>query len=231
MHRYSWRQSWTFLGCCRVNERLQIWMHEIKDHELSTLCFWTQLLKAVDIFMWNDIQKITCNVVLWSLDCIYYVPFCFRTALILCGIDSARCGKQSSEILVHIDTIASCSFCIFVNCTSMSSESLHHIPKVLYWIESWWLWRSLEYSELIVMFKKPVWDDLVLVDRSGLTCIRDTFLHSSVVTSSCIELSCTVSFLSAQTSLAILFWLLASTWHFHPQNWIFSLFWTILCKL
>lgn len=35
----------------------------------------------------------------------------------------------------------------------------HHIPKVLYWIEIWWLWRPFEYSELIVMFKKPVWDD------------------------------------------------------------------------
>ena len=36
----------------------------------------------------------------------------------------------------------------------------HHIPKVLYWIDIWWLWRLLENSELIVMFKKPVWDDL-----------------------------------------------------------------------
>ena len=39
----------------------------------------------------------------------------------------------------------------------------HHIPKVFYWIEIWWLWRPLEYSELIVMFKKPVWDDLSFV--------------------------------------------------------------------
>ncbi len=39
----------------------------------------------------------------------------------------------------------------------------HHIPKVLYWIEIWWLWRPFEESELIVMFKKPVWDDLSFV--------------------------------------------------------------------
>jgi len=34
---------------------------------------------------------------------------------------------------------------------------LHLIPKVLYWIEIWRLWRPLEFSELLVMFKKPVW--------------------------------------------------------------------------
>ncbi len=36
----------------------------------------------------------------------------------------------------------------------------HHIPNTLYWIEIWWLWRPFKYNELIVMFKKPVWDDL-----------------------------------------------------------------------
>ncbi len=38
-----------------------------------------------------------------------------------------------------------------------------HIPKMLYWIEIWWLWRPFEKSELIVMLKKPVWDDLSFV--------------------------------------------------------------------
>ncbi len=36
-----------------------------------------------------------------------------------CGIDSTRCWKHSSEILVHIDVIASRSCCRFVGCTSM----------------------------------------------------------------------------------------------------------------
>ncbi len=40
--------------------------------------------------------------------------------------------------------------------------SFHHIPKVLYWIEIWWLWRPW-VKELIVMFKKPIWDDLSFV--------------------------------------------------------------------
>ncbi len=46
-------------------------------------------------------------------------PFVFRTALILRGIDSTRCWKHSSEILVHIDMISSHSCCRFVCCTSM----------------------------------------------------------------------------------------------------------------
>ncbi len=48
-----------------------------------------------------------------------WTPFAFRTASILCGIDSTRCWKHSSEMLVHIDMIASHSCCRFVVCTSM----------------------------------------------------------------------------------------------------------------
>ncbi len=57
--------------------------------------------------------------------CFYQVgpPFVFRSALILRGIDSTRCWKHSSEILVHIDMIASHSCCRFVVCTSMMQIS------------------------------------------------------------------------------------------------------------
>ncbi len=48
-----------------------------------------------------------------------WTPFSFRTALILCCIDSSRCWKHSSEILVLIDMIASRSYCRFVGCSSM----------------------------------------------------------------------------------------------------------------
>ncbi len=53
--------------------------------------------------------------------CLYRVgsSFALRTALILRGIDSTRCWKHSSEILVHIVMIASHSCCRFVGCTSM----------------------------------------------------------------------------------------------------------------
>ena len=45
----------------------------------------------------------------------------------------------------------------------MQISPLHHIPKGIYWIEIWWLCRSFQYSELIAMFPKPVWDDLTFV--------------------------------------------------------------------
>ncbi len=73
------------------------------------------------------------------------------------------CWKHSSEILVHIDMIVSRNCCRFVGCTSMmwisrsttsqkcsigfrSGDGGGHLSK-----------------ELIVMFKKPVWDDLSFV--------------------------------------------------------------------
>ncbi len=48
-----------------------------------------------------------------------WTPFAFRTALILHDVNSTRCWKHSSEILIHIVMIASHSFCRFVICTSM----------------------------------------------------------------------------------------------------------------
>lgn len=48
----------------------------------------------------------------------------------------------------------------------------HHIPKMFYWIEIWWMWGSFKYSELIVMFKKRVWDDFELCDRVHYTAGR-----------------------------------------------------------
>lgn len=74
-------------------------------------------------------------------------PFAFRSMLILQN-RFKRCWKLSSESLVHIDIITS------------HNLPFHLIPKVLYWIELWWLWKSFECSELAVMFKKQVWDYL-----------------------------------------------------------------------
>lgn len=41
--------------------------------------------------------------------------------------------------------------------------SFLHIPKMLSWTEIWWWWRPPEYSDLIVIFKKPIWDNLSFV--------------------------------------------------------------------
>lgn len=48
----------------------------------------------------------------------------------------------------------------------------HHIPKLIFWTEIWRLLRTLEYSELIVMLRKPVWDDLRLVTHDSLSRCR-----------------------------------------------------------
>lgn len=85
-----------------------------------------------------------------------WTHFTFRTTFILCGILSTRCRKLSSQVLVHIDTIASRDWYRFV-----SYRFFHHIPKVLCWTETWRPWRPLEYSELIV--QKPVGGDLSFV--------------------------------------------------------------------
>lgn len=58
------------------------------------------------------------------------------------------CWKHFSQILVPNDLIASYNFSRFVSWTTMIQIShSHHIPNVLNWIEMWWLWRSLEFSE------------------------------------------------------------------------------------
>ncbi len=81
-------------------------------------------------------------------------PFSFRTALILRGIDSTRCWKHSSEILVHIDMIASHSCCRFVGYTSMMwiSRSPHPKAALLDWdlvtVEAIWVkWTHCHVQE------------------------------------------------------------------------------------
>ncbi len=105
--------------------------------------FFLILSLIVEVYLWWKLQASliflsgrTCTIGGWLNTflphCIYtgqfirytlpvpgWTPFAFRTALILCGIDSTRCWKHSSELLVHIDMIASRSCCRFVGCTSM----------------------------------------------------------------------------------------------------------------
>ncbi len=81
--------------------------------------------------------------------------------LILCGIDSTRCWKYSSEILVHIDMIASRCCCIFVGCTSImriSRSTTYQRCSVR--------WNLVTVEAIWVKFKKPVWDDFSFVALS-----------------------------------------------------------------
>lgn len=85
------------------------------------------------------------------------------TALILHGIDWARCWKQSSGILVHPDKIVS-------DCLHIYDVNLpfHHITKVLCWIEIRRPQRLFEYNDLAVTLKKIVSDDLSFVTRHNI---------------------------------------------------------------
>ncbi len=67
----------------------------------------------------NEGYTLTGHFIRYTLLVPGWTPFAFKTALILRGIDSTRCWKHSSDILVHIDMIASHSCCRFVGCTSM----------------------------------------------------------------------------------------------------------------
>lgn len=111
-------------------------------------------------------------------------PFALRPTLFLCGIDSIRCWKDSSDILVQIHMIATHGCCISVGCIHQGNfvlnievgkgQDLSHNPPgnytpsctsrmQIYWsitpqrsycIDIWWQWRSSEYSQPII--KKPI---------------------------------------------------------------------------
>ncbi len=82
---------------------------------LAFIAFWK---RALYLYIYTHIHSLAT---LLGTPCLYWIglPFAFRTASFLCCIDSTRCWKFSSEILVHIDMIASRSCCRFVGCTSM----------------------------------------------------------------------------------------------------------------
>lgn len=73
--------------------------------------------------------------------------FALRHTIILYSTDLMKCLKYYLD-LSHIEVIASCSSCKFVNCTSMML-SIRYI---------WLLWRPLEPIKHIIMFKKTFWD-------------------------------------------------------------------------
>ncbi len=83
------------------------------------LCLWSKLYCVTDTLTWTEIVIYTH----WPLRYTLLVPgwtlFFLQNCLNLRGIDSTRCWKHCSEILVHIDMIASHSCCRFVGCTSM----------------------------------------------------------------------------------------------------------------
>lgn len=72
----------------------------------------------------------------------------FNTALIQQGTDSTCWWKHCSQISLFIGLIESHSCCRSVGGTSRMqiSHFTTEVPKVLYWIEIWWLQRPFEFS-------------------------------------------------------------------------------------
>ncbi len=104
--------------------------------------------KLMNAFLINAIQyTLTGHLIRYTLQVPGWTHFCLQNCLnSLWHRFPTRCRKHSSEILVHSDMVASRSCCRFVGYTFMMRTNLpfHHIPKVLYWIEIWWLWRPFE---------------------------------------------------------------------------------------
>ncbi len=83
------------------------------------LLFWMRLIIWQYIYIYTHTHTLTGHFIRYTLLVPGWTPFAFRTALILHGIDSSRCWKHSSEILVHIVMTASRSCCRFFGRTSM----------------------------------------------------------------------------------------------------------------
>ncbi len=79
----------------------------------------------------------------WSLPVFWSSPFAF-TVLILCD----RFNKMLETLLRDFGPYCHDSITQLLQICRLHihDENLpfHHIPKMLYWIEIWWLWRSFE---------------------------------------------------------------------------------------
>ncbi len=102
----SYSDRWTLLSILGISWYIESYYYE------SVLHFLHPPVSCMSIYTHWPIYLVHLGTPGWT-------PFAFWTALILCGIDSTRCWKLSSEILVHIDLIASRSCCRFIGCTSM----------------------------------------------------------------------------------------------------------------
>ncbi len=71
------------------------------------------------IYIYTHTHSLTGQFIRFALLVPGWTPFWLLNCINFHGIDSTRCWKHCSEILIHIDLIASRSCCRFVGCTSM----------------------------------------------------------------------------------------------------------------
>ncbi len=108
----------------------------LKYKSFVTLQMSSMLLFVNLMSLLNKIYTLTGHFIRYTLLVPGWTPFCLQNCLIFHGIDSIRCWKHSSEILVHIDMIATQLLQICrLHIHDAISRSTNH--KVLYWIEIW----------------------------------------------------------------------------------------------
>ncbi len=83
----------------------------------------TYIYIYIYIYIYTYMHALTGHFIRYILLVPGWTPFCLQNWLNSLCIDSTRCWKHSSEILVHIDMIASRSCCKFIGCTSMMQIS------------------------------------------------------------------------------------------------------------
>lgn len=129
----------------------------------------------------------------------------------------------------------------FVTCIHGVTLPFHNSPKVIYWIEIWCLCRPFEYHEVIVMFKKPLWDDLsfdtwfqypaeaairwwyivVIKGQTWPWCLKESLLWCPNTTSSLSDTHTHTHYLKTLNSTSILSDLFhRATWKHILQNTI-----------
>ncbi len=126
--------------------------------------FWMALCVYIYIYIYIYIYTLTGHFIRYTLRVPGWTPFCLQNYL---NYSWHRFNKVLETLLKNFgpywhDSITQ----LLQNCRlhiHYANLPFHHIPKVLYCIEIWWLWRPFEWSELIAMFKKPVWDDVSFV--------------------------------------------------------------------
>ncbi len=118
------------------------------------------------------IYTLTGHFIRYTLLVPGWILFCLQNCLNSSWHRFNRVWKHCSEMLVHIDMIASHSCCRFVHDVNLS---FLQITKLLYWIEIWWLWRLIMFFQSsIVRFwwscVNCILRVLFLSDRSGTRC-------------------------------------------------------------
>jgi len=123
--------------------------------KLSAKCFTAKYNATIE----NDSERrgswilhfTSSNYTQWALNSEHHTntqegglsPFALETASTFCGIDSTRCWKHAFEILVVV--VITSFLQIRQLHIHVANLLFYQIPKVMYWIQIWWL-RRLKWT-------------------------------------------------------------------------------------